>query len=61
VSEKLQGALGVKMGESTSEVTLEPVYCLGLCGNGPAALENGRPYADLGGRGFDRLMEAVRR
>jgi formate dehydrogenase subunit gamma len=56
-----EDALGVAMGQTAPDrsVTLEPVYCLGLCGNGPAALVDGRPYADLGGRGFDRCMKAV--
>jgi formate dehydrogenase subunit gamma len=26
-------------------VTVEPVYCLGLCANGPAAMVDGRPMA----------------
>jgi formate dehydrogenase subunit gamma len=26
-------------------VTIEPVYCLGLCANGPAAMVDGRPLA----------------
>lgn len=32
--------LGVKMGETTADarVTLEPVYCLGLCHSSPAAM-----------------------
>lgn len=61
VARKLEDALGVAMGHTAPDrsVTLEPVYCLGLCGNGPAALVDGRPYADLGGRGFDRCMQAV--
>ena len=27
------------------EVTVEPVYCLGLCANGPAAMIDGKPMA----------------
>ena len=40
--------LGVPMGETRAdgEVTLEPIYCLGLCANGPAALVDGIPVAD---------------
>lgn len=36
--------LGVAMGETRSDgqVTLEPVYCLGLCAIGPNAMINGR-------------------
>ena len=32
---------------SASGVTLEPVYCLGLCAMGPAALLDGQPLARL--------------
>ncbi len=28
-------------------VTVEPVYCLGLCANGPAAMIDGRPVAGM--------------
>ena len=37
---RLPRVLGVKMGETTldNRVTLEPVYCLGLCHSSPAAL-----------------------
>lgn len=62
VSARLQAELGVGLGETASDgsVTLLPVYCLGLCGNGPAALVEDRPYADLGARGFERCLKAVR-
>ena len=36
--------LALKMGETAAsrDVTLEPVYCLGLCSTGPAAMVGGR-------------------
>lgn len=34
--------LGVAMGETGARVTLEPVYCLGLCATGPAAIVDDR-------------------
>ena len=37
--------LGLPMGSTHGNVTLEPVYCLGLCATGPAALIDGRPVA----------------
>jgi len=39
--------LGVPMGETREDgrVTLEPIYCLGLCASGPAALVDGVPMA----------------
>jgi formate dehydrogenase subunit gamma len=42
-------------------VSLEPIYCLGLCASGPSALVDGRPYARLTNDRFDALMaETVR-
>jgi formate dehydrogenase subunit gamma len=42
-------ALGIGWHETTADgrVTLEPVYCLGLCATGPAALVDGEPVARL--------------
>ena len=37
-------------------VSLEPIYCLGLCASGPSALINGRPHARLTPTRFDALM-----
>ena len=37
-------------------VSLEPVYCLGLCASGPSALIDGRPHARLTTERFDALM-----
>ena len=37
-------------------VSLEPVYCLGLCASGPSALVDGRPHAGLTPARFDALM-----
>ena len=37
-------------------LTVEPVYCLGLCANGPAAMLDERVVARLDGAGIDRLL-----
>ena len=37
-------------------VSLEPIYCLGLCASGPNALIDGRPHARLTADRFDALM-----
>jgi formate dehydrogenase subunit gamma len=37
-------------------VSLEPIYCLGLCASGPSALIDGRPHARLTADRFDALM-----
>jgi formate dehydrogenase subunit gamma len=42
-------------------VTLEAVYCLGLCASGPAALVNGNPVARLQGVRLARLIEELRK
>ena len=53
--------LGVAMHQTRADggVTLEPVYCLGLCAIGPAALVDGRPMARLDRTALDRIAEAV--
>lgn len=45
----LETALNIKLGETTADgnVTLEAVYCLGLCPMGPAALVDGKPKAAI--------------
>jgi formate dehydrogenase subunit gamma len=50
--------LGCGWHETTADgaVTVEPVYCLGLCANGPAALVDGGPVAHLTA---DGLMEVL--
>ena len=55
-----QARLGVDWGETSADgaVTLEPVYCLGLCACGPAALVDGTPVARLTPEAFDRLVSA---
>jgi len=49
VEQAAVAALCVPMGETTADgaVSLEAVYCLGLCASGPAALVDGAPVARL--------------
>jgi formate dehydrogenase subunit gamma len=53
--------LGVKMGSTRADgqVTLEPVYCLGLCAIGPNALVDGAPVARLDAAGLDAIAARV--
>ena len=37
-------------------VSLEPIYCLGLCASGPSALIDGRPHARLTNARLDALL-----
>ena len=51
--------LGIGWHETTSDgaVTLEPVFCLGLCACGPAAMLDGEPIARLDATRLDALIE----
>ena len=53
--------LGVAMGETRADgqVSLEPVYCLGLCAIGPNALVDGRPVARIDDAMLARIAEEV--
>jgi formate dehydrogenase subunit gamma len=41
------------------KVTLEPVFCLGLCAVGPAALLDGEPIGNLSPARLDEALEAA--
>jgi formate dehydrogenase subunit gamma len=59
----LEERLGVAFGETTLDgaVTLEAVYCLGLCAQSPAAMIDGRIVARLDEARLDRVLaETVR-
>jgi formate dehydrogenase subunit gamma len=51
--------LGVGMGETTIDrrVTLEPVYCLGLCHSSPTAMLDGDVYGMLDEERLDALLK----
>jgi formate dehydrogenase subunit gamma len=53
--------LGVAMGTTRADgqVTLEAVYCLGLCATGPSALVDGVPISRLDGPTLDRVLAQV--
>lgn len=50
--------LGIQMGETTPDgrVTLEPIYCLGLCACAPSALIDGRLVGRLDRETIDELI-----
>ncbi len=52
----LERALGVKLGETKNDLTLEAVYCLGLCACAPAAEVNGEL---IGRADAARIQEAL--
>ncbi len=51
--------LGIELNETTPDnnITLEPVYCLGLCATGPALEIDGNPAAMVDERRLDALVK----
>lgn len=58
LAEHAKASLGVDWHGTTADgaVTLEPVFCLGLCACGPAALIDGEPMAFLDAASLDAAM-----
>ncbi len=42
------------------KVTLEPVFCLGLCASGPAGMVDGEPVARLDASSLDAILREAR-
>ena len=53
-------SLGVRMHESSADVTLEPVFCLGNCACSPAIMVDGKTYGRVTAARFDSIVAAVR-
>ena len=55
---RAEAKLGVAFGNTTAdgEISLEPVYCLGLCSVSPAAMLDGHVHARLDPRKLDTLI-----
>ena len=62
-SARLLAALGVDWHGTTADgaVTVEPVYCLGLCACSPTAMLDGEVIGRLDDARIDELVEEVRR
>ncbi len=58
-----QTRLNASWGDTTSDgaLTLEPVYCLGLCACAPAGMLDGRPVGRLDRARLDALLDGARR
>lgn len=61
-AEALLARLGLDWHDTTpgGAVTIEPVYCLGLCACGPAAMLDDRPLARVGVEDLARLVGEMR-
>lgn len=63
LAERVQKLLGIGFHETTLDgaVTLEPVYCLGLCSCAPAAMLDGEIHGRLDGAAIDHLVQEARK
>ena len=60
---RAEGKLGIRCGETTADrrVTLEAVYCLGLCATAPSAMLDDRVIGRLDDKRLDALVVAAQR
>ncbi|WP_414644728.1 formate dehydrogenase subunit gamma [Bradyrhizobium sp.] len=63
VAARAEAKLGVKIGNTTPDerVTLEPIYCLGLCATAPSAMLDGRVVGMLDEARIDALIAEAQR
>ena len=61
LADAVQKNLKVKFGETTSDgaITLEAVYCLGLCATSPSLLVDERPYGRMTPKKFEVLVKEL--
>ncbi|MBX3569317.1 MAG: formate dehydrogenase subunit gamma [Rhizobiaceae bacterium] len=62
IAARMEQLLGIRFGETSRDgaVTLEAVYCLGLCACGPSAMLDGRPIGRLDEEAIGEIVTAVR-
>ncbi|WP_423889123.1 formate dehydrogenase subunit gamma [Bradyrhizobium sp.] len=60
---RAEAKLGVAIGNTTADerVTLEPIYCLGLCATAPSAMLDGRLVGRLDEKRLDALVAEAQR
>src|SRR6266436_5788287 len=63
VADRVRERLGVDFGETSADgrVTLDAVYCLGLCATAPSAMLDGKLFGRLDQAGADRIVAEVNR
>ena len=61
IAQSVRSVLGIDWHDTTTDgtVTLEPVFCLGLCASGPAALLDGQPVGRLSALGARDLLGSL--
>jgi formate dehydrogenase subunit gamma len=60
---RAEAQLGIQLGNTTPDqrVTLEPIYCLGLCATAPSAMLDGRLVGRLDEKRMDALVAEAQR
>jgi formate dehydrogenase subunit gamma len=60
---RAEAKLGITLGKTTADqrVTLEPIYCLGLCATAPSAMLDGRVVGRLDEKRIDALIAEAQR
>ncbi len=60
---RAEAKLGIAIGNTTADdrVTLEPIYCLGLCATAPSAMLDGRVVGRLDEARLDALVAEAQR
>ncbi len=60
---RAEAKLGIAIGNTTPDerVTLEPIYCLGLCATAPSAMLDGRVVGRLDEARIDALVAEAQR
>jgi formate dehydrogenase subunit gamma len=60
---RAEAKLGIALGNTTADdrVTLEPIYCLGLCATAPSAMLDGRVVGRLDETRIDALIAEAQR
>jgi formate dehydrogenase subunit gamma len=60
---RAEASLGIALGNTTPDarVTLEPIYCLGLCATAPSAMLDGRIVGRLDEKRLDALVAEAQR
>jgi formate dehydrogenase subunit gamma len=63
LAERAERKLGISIGNTTPDrrVTLEPIYCLGLCATAPSAMLDGRVVGRLNDARLDALVAEAQR
>jgi formate dehydrogenase subunit gamma len=63
LAERAKRLLGIDFHQTTPDgaVTLEPVYCLGLCSCAPSAMLDGEVHARVDAADLDALVQEARR